>query len=106
MRSRAALVGFTALLALGACAGGDAPVPADELRRDAEQGLRALGEGRFEVLEWRPLEGAPFEFVDDYVYRTRLYALSFDARVRCTVPLEVPGTSELDERIGSPGWSI
>ncbi|MFO0759297.1 MAG: hypothetical protein U0359_22585 [Byssovorax sp.] len=96
---------------LGGCAGDDphTPVrPADlaRLAAEGEQGLRALGRGRFEVLSFSPGAGKRLDYCDTFHFRTRLFALGFSARVRFVAAVDVPSTSALDASLGAPGSSV
>ena len=74
----------------------------------AEAALGGLGRDRFEVIsfQFEPGPGRPLVFVDDYLFETRLYTRNFDARIRFVAPVRARQASELDQRIGVPGWSI
>jgi hypothetical protein len=93
------------------CAAPDAATPVDaaelsRLAREGESGLRALGKDRFLVLDFKPEPGKRVDLADTFLFHTRLYALGFTARVRFLTPLHVATQSELDARIGAPGWTI
>ena len=101
-----------ALLALAAgCAEPDRATPVDtaelsRLAREGESGLRALGRDRYEVLDFKPEPGKRVDLCDTFLFHTRLYALGFTSRVRFLARVNVATQSELDARIGAPGWTI
>ena len=100
------------VLALSAgCAAPDLHTPVDaaelsRLSREGESGLRALGNDRFVVLDFQPEPGKRVDLCDTFLFHTRLYALGFTSRVRFLTRVNVATTSELDARIGAPGWTI
>lgn len=110
--ARALLLLLAALPLAAGCAEPDPHTPVDpaalaRLSREGEAGLRALGEGRFEVLDFQPdAAGKRLDLCDTFLFHTRLYALGFDARLRFLRPLTVLPRSELDARIGAPGWTL
>ncbi|MEP7125168.1 MAG: hypothetical protein ABJE95_29830 [Byssovorax sp.] len=107
-----AAVSLLVALALTAgCADPDPTTPVDattlaRLTSEGEAGLRALGKGRFEVVEYRAEETKRVDFADPFAFHTRLVALVFRARLRFLTRLHVPTQSDLDARIGAAGWTI
>ncbi len=102
---------LSALALFFACADPDPHTPVDpatlaRLAQEGEAGLRALGKGRFEVLELTPEAGKRVDLCDTFLFHTRLYALGFSARLRFLQRVNVPSQSDLDARIGAPGWTI
>ncbi|MEO7330201.1 MAG: hypothetical protein ABI193_16620 [Minicystis sp.] len=102
---------LAALLLAAGCAEPDPHTPVDpaaraRLAQEGETGLRALGKDRFEVLDFQPGDGKRLDLCDTFLFHTRLYALGFTARLRFLARVDVPAQSELDARIGAPGWTI
>jgi hypothetical protein len=101
-----------ALSLVTGCAEPDPTTPVDaaalaRLAREGEAGLRALGGDRFEPADYQPdAEGKRVDLSDTFAFHTRLYALGFRARLRFRSRVNVPTLSELDARIGAPGWTI
>jgi hypothetical protein len=112
-RAAFTVAALLATLALGAgCADPDLTTPVDaatlgRLAREGEDGLRALGGSRFEPVDYQPdAAGTRLDLSDTFAFHTRLYALGFRARLRFHTRVNVPTLSELDARIGAPGWTI
>jgi hypothetical protein len=93
------------------CAEPDLHTPVDaaelaRLTREGEAGLRALGKDRFDVLDFKPEPGKRVDLCDTFLFHTRLYSLGFTSRLRFLARVDVATQSELDARIGAPGWTI
>jgi hypothetical protein len=105
-----------ALLALALFAGSGsgcqkAPPPAWDTagapRRaeQAEANFRRFGQGRFEVLSFRPDGESTRVIEEDFPATIMLYRVAFEAHVRFLRDVEVESQEVIFTHIGEPGWS-
>ncbi len=82
--------------------------PGDPPRRvqEAEVQLKRLETGLFHVENFEPTGEARLTFLDFYEHPTRVFAVNFRAKARCTQAFEVVNRDRLMHRQGEPGFSM